>query len=131
MKRETEVVMIINGKYGNNLKICPDDYSDFDAEGEKYLCEVKSRTKYYKEKYIELGKLFKNINHARIKDKEFIYVVDDPMGIFIFNISKNLEALLAQEIIDKPNMPIRTEFSGDKKINKLIYLLDESMATIL
>ena len=129
MRSEQDTLNIINEKYGIKLKLSTDTFSDYDAEDSNYICEIKCRDKYYSDKYIELVKFAKNIRHSRLINKAFIYVVDDPKGIYIFNITKNLYKIIKQDIIDKPNMPVTTDFKNKKKINKLVFSLTESTAT--
>ena len=129
MRSEKETIGIINKRFGTKLKLSADTFNDYDAEDSNYICEIKCRNKYYPDKYIELVKFAKNIRHSRLINKIFIYVVDDPKGVYVFNITKSLYKIIKQNIIDKTNMPVTTDFGNKKKINKLVYSLNESTAT--
>ena len=60
--------------------------------------------------------------------KTFIYVVTDPKGVYIFNITKLIDDILKQEIV-KNIQPSTTDFKNSKKIIKFYYNLKEEMSS--
>jgi|SaaInl85LU_5_DNA_1037374.scaffolds.fasta_scaffold00538_2 hypothetical protein len=129
MMNETETVKTLNEKFGVDLLLCEDEFSSYDAEDNNYIVEVKTRTKYYKDKLIEAVKLFSNFQKAEIKGKKFLYVLTDPKGFYVFNITNLMEDIIKNKLI-----PIRaaatTKFSNEKMVTKYSYLLSEDMAFI-
>ena len=124
---EIETVNVINNKVNTKLILKEDEFCDYDAEDNNYICEIKNRRKYYADKIIEAVKLFKNFRHSTLLDKQFIYVVTDERGIWIYNITNNIENI----ILFKPliySMPVSTDFKNNNKINKYCYTLKESIA---
>jgi len=125
---EQSTIDLINNKYGTRFVLCKDKFSSYDAEDDNYIVEVKNRSDYYSEKLIECLKLFNNYQLSQLKDKSFIYVVTDDKGLYVFNITKNIESIL----INKPiafHCPKTTDFNKNDKITKYSYVLKEDMAT--
>ena len=75
---------------------------------------------------IEASKLFTNFQKAQKSNKYFIYVVTDKKGVFIFNISKRIDDIVALGI-QKSEQPASTDFKDDSKIYKYYYNLPEEM----
>ena len=124
MKNEKQTILDINRIFGLKLTRVKNRFSDYDAEDDNYLVEIKNRRKYYKTKMIEEYKLNKNLKKAKSLNKEFIYVVTDDYGMYIYNMSK-LDLPELQEF----DCPRNTDFGGkeSRKIKK-IYNLKESDA---
>ena len=116
----------INNEYNLNAYLVKDEFSSYDAECKDYIIEIKNRRKYYKEKLIEANKLFANYNKAQIKNKDFLYLVTDEKGVYVFNISKNIEEIISQDLIPK-DCPATTDFNNNRKIIKYNYLLNENL----
>ena len=116
----------INNEYNLNAYLVKDKFSSYDAECKDYIIEIKNRRKYYKDKLIEANKLFANYNKAQIKEKDFLYLVTDDKGVYVFNISKNIEEIISQDLIPK-DCPATTDFNNNRKIIKYNYLLNENL----
>lgn len=116
----------INNEYNLNAYLVKDEFSSYDAECKDYIIEIKNRRKYYKEKLIEANKLFANYNKAQIKNKDFLYLVTDEKGVYVFNISKNIKEIISQDLIPK-DCPATTDFNNNRKIIKYNYLLNENL----
>ena len=124
---ERSTVEILNIVSGTNLVLCKDEFSSYDAEDDNYIVEIKNRRKYYKEKLIEASKLYANFQKAEIARKKFLYVVTDEEGVWVYNITNAMKAVV--------NLPIRaiecpmtTDFGRNDKITKYSYVLPEDMA---
>ena len=126
---EKETVDRLN-KEGTDLTLVKDKFSAYDAEDENYIVEIKNRRDYYSEKLIEAFKLFKNFQLSQILNKSFLYVVTDSKGLYIYNVSKDID-----KILSKPIRPIKcpktTDFKNKEKIIKYSYTLSEDIATKL
>jgi len=116
----------INNEYNLNAYLVKDKFSSYDAECKEYIIEIKNRRKYYKDKLIEANKLFANYNKAQIKEKDFLYLVTDEKGVYVFNISKNIKEIISQDLIPK-DCPATTDFNNNRKIIKYNYLLNENL----
>jgi len=116
----------INNEYNLNAYLVKDEFNSYDAECKDYIIEIKNRRKYYKEKLIEANKLFANYNKAQIKNKDFLYLVTDDKGVYVFNISKNIKEIISQDLIPK-DCPATTDFNNNRKIIKYNYLLNENL----
>lgn len=121
---ELEVIHQINTITNASLKPTTKNTCTYDAENSKCIVEIKCRSNYYNEKLIETIKLFKNLQTAQIQNKLFLYVVKDKKGIWICNISSNINAIL-QTTIQEKKCPITTEFSNNKYITKYCYFIPE------
>ena len=124
---EESTIELLNNKFELGLIKAEDKYSSFDAESSNFIVEIKNRRKYYDSKVIEALKLFTNYQKSQLKDKEFLYVVEDPKGVWIFNISKNIKEVI-KEGAQAMWQPRTTDFSCKDKIVKYSYLLKESLA---
>ncbi len=127
---EQDVINIINSKYKTCFKLVSDQYSSYDAEEDRYIIEIKNRRSYYPTKIIEILKMVSNYRKAQLLDKTFLYAVSDKKGIYIFNINNNIDNIIKLPVTKK-YQPVTTDFGSSKKIIKLTYELDESMATII
>lgn len=127
---EQDVLNIINKKFKTSFKLVSDEYSSYDAEEDRYILEIKNRRAYYPTKIIEIYKMVANYQKSQLLDKVFLYAVSDEKGIYVFNINKNIDDIVNLSVTKK-HQPVNTDFGSDKKIIKLTYELDESMATII
>jgi len=127
---EESTIEYINKKVKLNLKKSLDKFNDYDAENENYIVEIKNRRKYYKEKLIEALKLYKNYRNAQNKNKTFLYVVTDEKGVYVYNVSKNIEMIINNKPI-RTMQPMTTDFDRTRKILKYCYYLPESLSKII
>lgn len=97
-------------------------YSDYDCETPNAIVELKVRDKVYEEKLIELSKMARNLLLADEIGKSFVYVVEDPSGIYYANISEIREEILKRPPI-KLKCPKTTEFSNNEYITKACYTI--------
>ena len=127
---EQSVVDIINKKFNTSFKLVSDKYNSYDAEEDRYILEIKNRRSYYSTKIIEIYKMVANYRKSQLIDKIFLNADSDDKGIYVFNINKNIEEIIKLKVTKK-QQPVNTDFGSDKKIIKLTYELDESIATII
>jgi hypothetical protein len=126
---EKETVDRLN-KEGTNLTLVKGKFNSYDAEDNNYIVEIKNRREYYSEKLIEAFKLFKNFQMSQILNKSFLYVVTDSKGLYIYNISKDIDKILSKPI-KAIKCPKSTDFKNKEKIIKYSYTLNEDIATKL
>jgi len=125
---EQSTIDLINKHSGTSLVLSDDKFNSYDAEDDDYIVEIKNRRKYYDKKLIEASKLFVNYQKSQIKCKMFLYVVTDESGVYIYNITKNIETIVRLSI--KPIVcPMTTDFNKSHKILKYSYVLGESLST--
>jgi hypothetical protein len=124
---EQTTIELINKQFKTNLILVDYLFCDFDAEDENYIVEVKNRKEFYKDKLIECVKLFKNYQNSQIKNKDFLYIVTDIKGVYVFNISKNIDEITSTKMY-KTIQPESTEFNSTKQINKFVYFLDTKLS---
>ena len=124
---EQSTIDIINKKSRTTLVLCRDKYSSYDAQDYNYIVEIKNRRKYYSEKLIEASKLFVNYQKAQIARKNFLYVVTDEKGVYIYNVTKHIDTIIKLDIIGL-DCPMTTDFSKNDKITKYSYVLPEDIS---
>ncbi|MBG7631802.1 MAG: hypothetical protein IZT56_15410 [Bacteroidetes bacterium] len=124
---EQTTIELINKQFKTNLILVDYQFCDFDAEDENYIVEVKNRKEFYQDKLIECVKLFKNYQNSQIKNKDFLYIVTDLKGVYVFNISKNIDEITSTKMY-KTLQPESTEFNSTKQINKFVYFLDTKLS---
>ena len=124
---EQTTIDLINEKFNLKLILVDFEFCDYDAEDENYIVEIKNRKEFYQDKLIECVKLFKNYQNSQIKEKQFLYIVTDEQGVYIFNITKNIETITSSKVY-KTLQPETTEFKKTKKINKFVYFLDVKLS---
>ena len=117
---------LLNSLFGLNLIKAKGRFCSYDAEDSKHIVEIKNRRSYYPTKMIEASKLFVNFQKAQKSNKYFIYVVSDKKGLFIFNISKRIDDIVALGI-QKSEQPSTTDFGDPSKVYKYYYNLPEDM----
>jgi len=123
---EASTVWLLNNNYGLDLKLSK-DFCSYDAEDSRYIVEIKNRRKYYDTKLVEAMKLYTNYQKSQLKGKDFLYVVTDEKGVFIYNITKEIKNIVRLNA-KVMKQPASTDFSSSKWINKCIYELPESLA---
>ena len=124
---EHSTINFINKASGTKLVLCDDEFSSYDAYDNHYIVEIKNRRKYYKDKMIESLKLFANYQKAQISGKHFLYVVTDDKGVFVYNITTNIETIIKSPMVAL-SCPMSTDFSRNDKITKYSYILSEDIA---
>ena len=124
---EQTTIELINKQFKTNLILVDYQFCDYDAEDENYIVEVKNRKEFYQDKLIECVKLFKNYQNSQIKNKDFLYIVTDEKGVYVFNISKNIDEITSTKMY-KTIQPESTEFNSTKQINKFVYFLDNKLS---
>ena len=126
---EKTTIETLNNEFKTKLVTSEDQYNSYDAEDDKYIVEVKTRYDYYKDKLIEAFKLYSNFHKAEVMGKQFLYVLTDPKGFYVYNITK-----LMPQIIEFKVVPIRCEattmFGNKSKVTKYSYFLPEELAHI-
>jgi len=120
---EQTTIELLNKEFKTNLILSENQFCDYDAEDKNYIVEVKNRKEFYTDKLIECVKLFKNYQNSQIKNKDFLYIVTDEKGVYVFNITKNIDEITSGKMY-KTLQPETTEFNSTKEINKFVYFLD-------
>lgn len=131
--KETElrIMNAVNAKAKTALEPHPDNYHFYDAEDSNYIAEIKQRRKYYPSKMIENVKLLRCCKLAQEKNKQFLYIVEDQKGIFVYNCSKLIQDI-ADLKIDTLDCPSNTDFGGvNNRVKKDTFNLPEKWATKL
>tara|TARA_R110000751_G_scaffold81441_1_gene164415 strand:- start:156 stop:554 length:399 start_codon:yes stop_codon:yes gene_type:complete len=124
---EQSTIDFLNNKVGTKLSLVSDTYSSYDAIDNNYIVEIKNRRAYYKDKMIEAMKLYKNYQASQYSNKQFLYVVTDEKGVWVFNISKNIKSIVTMPLKGM-ECPKTTDFKSNDKIIKYSYVLPESIA---
>ena len=124
---EQSTIDFLNNKVGTKLSLVSDTYSSYDASDNNYIVEIKNRRAYYKDKMIEAMKLYKNYQASQHSNKQFLYVVTDEKGVWVFNISKNIKSIVTMPLKGM-ECPKTTDFKSNDKIIKYSYVLPESIA---
>tara|TARA_R110000823_G_scaffold27099_1_gene78932 strand:- start:99 stop:497 length:399 start_codon:yes stop_codon:yes gene_type:complete len=124
---EQSTIDFLNSKVGTKLSLVSDTYSSYDAIDNNYIVEIKNRRAYYKDKMIEAMKLYKNYQASQYSNKQFLYVVTDEKGVWVFNISKNIKSIITMPLKGM-ECPKTTDFKSNDKIIKYSYVLPESIA---
>lgn len=124
---EQSTIDFLNSKVGTKLSLAGDIYNSYDASDDNYIVEIKNRRAYYKDKMIEAMKLYKNYQASQYSNKQFLYVVTDEKGVWVFNVSRNMKAIVVMPVkgIDCPKT---TDFTSKDKIVKYSYVLPEIMS---
>jgi len=124
---EQSTIDFLNKKVGTKLSLVSDKYSSYDASDDNYIVEIKNRRAYYRDKLIAAMKLYKNYQASQLSNKQFLYVVTDEKGVWVFNISKNIKAVVKMPV-KGIECPKTTDFKPNDKIIKYSYVLPELMS---
>lgn len=117
---EKELLDELNGTHNLELESTgKNKFCRWDAESDKYLAELKCRRTHYDTQMIEYDKLDCVKAEADKTNREFLYCVSTPEGVYVFNVSK-----LCQDSYDfkweNRRLPSHTDFAGarhkDKKV---------------
>ena len=130
MLTQTEIVDKLNEIYpGLDLVEVANRYSTYDAENERYIVEIKSRDKRYKNWVIEKKKFESNIIKSVETGKMFVYLTEYNEKIMTWNIH-NLVRKGYDFKWSVISMPQNTEFDNNKLITKEVGFLYEGKAKI-
>ena len=99
-----------------------DQFSSFDFECDKYIIEVKCRSKVWDPWFIEKIKYDSNMEVAQSKEKDFIFLTEVDKTVYLYNISK-LTKLGREFKWTTKLLPNSTEFTNTDKIEKLVSYL--------
>jgi hypothetical protein len=99
-----------------------DQFSPFDFECDKYTIEVKCRSKVWDPWFIEKIKYDANMEIAKSKNKDFIFLTEVDKTVYLYNISKLTNLGRKFEWTTKL-LPNSTEFTNTDKIEKLVNFL--------
>ena len=124
---EQSTIDFLNNKVGTKLLLAEDLFNSYDAKDDNYIVEIKNRRAYYKDKMIEAMKLYKNFQASQYANKQFLYVVTDEKGVWVFNISKNIKSIVTMPLKGM-ECPKTTDFESNDKIIKYSYVLPELIA---
>ena len=99
-----------------------DQFSPFDFECDKYIIEVKCRSKVWDPWFIEKIKYNANMEISELKGKDFIFLTEVNKTVYLYNISKLTRLGRKFEWTTKL-LPNSTEFTKEGKIEKLVNFL--------
>ena len=130
MNTQLEIINELNSIHpGLNLIEHIDPYSTYDAENDRYIVEIKSRTAEYDSWIIEKKKFDSNIIKSVETGKTFVYLTEYQGKIMTWNIHK-----LVRKNYDfnweQRTLPETTEFINRLAIPKIVGYLYEKDATI-
>jgi len=121
---QQELLEKLNKEFNLDLKGTDEDrMCRWDATSPQYLAELKCRRAHYNTQMIEYDKLDAVKVEADKTDKEFLYCVSTPKGIYVFNISK----LCQQDYNfnwENKYLPSNTDFAGTHKRTKKVGYID-------
>ena len=106
----------IGGRYTTLLEV-KEDCSRFDAINNEFIVEIKNRSKWFQETFIEFDKYSFNEKYAEIVNRQFLYAVQMINKIYVFNISKMNDYLYRWEW---RKLPRQTEFDDRNNIKKFV-----------
>jgi len=128
---QQELLDILNKEFKLELEGTDDNkLCRWDAVSDKYLAELKCRRAHYNTQMIEYDKLDAVKVEADKTDKEFLYCVSTPKGIYVFNISKLCQQDYNFNWEDK-YLPSNTDFAGTHKRTKKVGYIDVNDCVIL
>ena len=121
---EKELLEILNDEYKLGLTHTnKDKYCRWDAQSDKYLAELKCRRAHYDTQMIEYDKLDCVKAEADKTNKEFLYCVSTPEGVYVFNVSK-----LCRDSYDfkweNRYLPSKTDFANSYRKDKKVGYID-------
>lgn len=121
---EAGLLDILNNTHNLELESTgKNKFCRWDAESDKYLAELKCRRTHYDTQMIEYDKLDCVKAEADKTNREFLYCVSTPEGLYIFNVSK-----LCQDGYDfkweNKYLPYTTDFFSKAKRTKKVGYID-------
>lgn len=118
-EKERQILKAINDNTGFDLSEVGYEYCRFDSHDDAFIVEIKNRGKYYKRTLIEFDKYTFNKEFAKLRKKQFLYVVGHHPGIYMFNITA-LDDSGYDYKWQWREMPRQTEFGKTEKIYKFV-----------
>lgn len=98
--------------------VLDDKFCSYDAYNDDYILEFKTRYKRYDDRtQAEQKKIEKNLALAEELGKKFLYVVSDPIGLYVFSISKMIKDGYKFEWV-VTRCPATSAFNRREYINK-------------
>lgn len=86
---EKELLEVINTEFKLGLEsTCEDTFCRHDADNNQYMAELKCRRTHYDTQLIEYDKLDAVKARADETNREFLYCVSTPKGVYVFNVTK-------------------------------------------
>ena len=125
-EKERRLANAIHLATGKRVQLIEDNYCSYDAMTENAILEFKIRDKYYEDKLLEVDKYVRNIEKANEIGKAFLYVVQDPKGIYVFNASAHGSEIIRKGV-HKINCPTTTAFENNSYIAKNCYLIPKEL----
>jgi len=130
LNTQLEIINELNSIHpGLNLIEHIDPYSTYDAENDRYIVEIKSRTAEYDSWIIEKKKFDSNIIKSVETGKTFVYLSEYNGKIMTWNIHKLVRKGYDFQWEDRA-MPRTTEFIDNESIIKTVGYLYEKDAKI-
>ena len=123
-EKERTLAHAIHLATGKRVELIQDNYCSYDATTENAILEFKIREKYYPEKLLEVEKYVRNIEKANEMGKAFLYIVQDPKGIYVFNASEHGKDIIKMGAVNM-NCPKTTAFDNNEHVSKPCYLIPE------
>ena len=121
---QQELLAELNKEFNLDLEgTDKDKFCRWDATSPQYLAELKCRRAHYTTQMIEYDKLDCVKAEADKTDKEFLYCVSTPEGIYVFNISKLCQSNYNFNWENK-YLPSNTDFAGTHKRTKKVGYID-------
>jgi hypothetical protein len=134
--KEREILKAINDyneKYAvdDMLKEVHFEYCRFDAYNVNHIAEIKDRNSHYEDVLIEFDKYAFNKEYAKIRNKNFIYIVGVKNKIYIFNVTE-LDRQDYEYRWEWKILPKYTEFDkGGDKIHKFVGYININQAFVI
>lgn len=128
---QQELLDLLNNEHSLGLEDTDKDkFCRWDAYSDKYLAELKCRRAHYNTQMIEYDKLDCVKAEADKTDKEFLYCVSTPKGVYVFNISKLCKDNYNFNWEDK-RLPSKTDFAGSYYKSKKVGYIDVNTAILV
>jgi len=128
---QQELLEKLNKEFNLDLKGTDEDrMCRWDATSPQYLAELKCRRAHYNTQMIEYDKLDAVKVEADKTDKEFLYCVSTPNGVYVFNITK----LCQQDYNfnwENKYLPSNTDFAGTHRRTKKVGYIDVNASILI
>jgi len=121
---ESELLEELNSKFNLELESTErNKFCRWDAFSDKYLAELKCRRAHYNTQMIEYDKLDCVKAEADKTDRDFLYCVSTPQGVYVFNITY-LCQIGYNFGWESKNLPAKTDFGKSEWIPKKVGYID-------
>lgn len=125
---QSETIEFINSRVRTELVEHNYVFNPYDASDSNYIVEIKNRRTNYKDPFLEVNKTLVNLKLAKQLNKHYLYVHQEPSGVYVFNISKlDLNSIYKRFY----NVPATTDFSNNERVDKEYWVLNKSLASKL